>query len=149
MSENYVESKLRVKKEKGKKKKDKFKFDLFDDEKDQTAAFDQELGIKTRMTIENLLRFIKKSRHLIHADFSNTGMSEKILWYFGRSMRRSRSLRAVHLSDNPGMTPRVVEYLKQRIHAKEQTDMINTIDFTKLPSLINKKAEILQEKPEQ
>ena len=95
------------------------------------------------MTIENLLRFIKKSRHLIHADFSNTGMSEKILWYFGRSMRRSRSLRALHLSDNPGITPRVIQYLKSRIHANTSQETINRIDFTKLPSVIDSKNELL------
>ena len=39
MSQNYTESKLRVKKKVGKTKKDKFVFDVFDDQKDQTDIF--------------------------------------------------------------------------------------------------------------
>lgn len=141
MSENYVETKLKVKKERGRTKKKKYKFDIFDEEKDQTEVFNEQLSKKTRMTIENLLRFIKKCHFLIHADFSDTGMSEKILWYFGRSMRRTKSLRALHLSNNPGITPRVVEYLKKRIHAQEGQEIVNSIDFTKLPSNMKKRAE--------
>jgi hypothetical protein len=79
--------------------------------KDRKDVFKKKLSKKNKIIIENLCRFIKNSRVLQHADFSNTGMTEKILWYFGRTMRRTRSLRALHLSDNPGITPRLLQYL--------------------------------------
>jgi hypothetical protein len=47
-------------------------------------------------------------------------MSEKILWYFGKALRRTKSLRAIHLSGNPGITKRLIDYLKKRVHCAEE-----------------------------
>jgi len=74
-------------------------------------VFSDELTPNAVTAIENLCNFIKKNTSLIHADFSHTGLNEKQLWYFGRAMRRSKSLRSLHLCGNPGITPRLKEYL--------------------------------------
>ena len=96
--------------------------------------------MNARIAIENLCKFIKRSTNLIHADFSHTGLSEKQLWYFGRTMRRSKSLRALHLSGNPGITERLVEFLGKRIHCIDD-DKGNSIDILNLPSAIKHREE--------
>lgn len=116
------------------KKKDSVPISEEDFEKDQHAVFTEELPEKARVAIENLVNFIKKNKFLIHADLSFTGMSEKQLWYFGRAMRRSFSLRGLHLSGNPGITPRLKAYLSQRARCMDE-EPDNFIDFVKLPSL--------------
>ena len=55
-------------------------------------------------------------------------------------MRRSKSLRGIHLSCNPGLTPKLVDYLKKRIHSIDEQE-INTIDFRKLPSILQLREE--------
>lgn len=82
--------------------------------------------------MENLTNFIKRNNYLIHADLSNTGLNERALWYFGRAMRRSKSIRGLHLSGNPGITPRLIEYLKNRAHCIHEEDRF--LDQAKLPS---------------
>jgi hypothetical protein len=47
-------------------------------------------------------------------------MSEKILWYFGKALRRTKSLRAIHLSGNPGITKRLIDFFKKRVHCAEE-----------------------------
>jgi len=61
-----------------------------------------------------------------------------MIWAFGRALRRSKSLRAVHLSGNPGLSDEgkaktLIDYLVTRAHAV-LIDRYNVIDFNKLPS---------------
>ena len=118
-----------------KKKKDEVIISEEDYVKDQYAIFNEELAEKAKVAIENLVNFIKKNKFLIHADLSFTGLSEKQLWYFGRAMRRSFSLRALHLSGNPGITPRLKQYLSERAHCMPE-EPENFIALLKLPSLL-------------
>jgi len=55
----------------------RLEFDMFDAEKDKTEIFDAELSVSARVAIENLCKFIRRNKGLIHADFSYTGLSEK------------------------------------------------------------------------
>ena len=95
--------------------------------------FDQ-LEPKAQHTIECLCKFIKRNKNLVHVDFSHTGLTEKQMWYFGRTMRRSYSLRSLHLSGNPGITRRLKDYLQARAHCSAPV-IQNTIDMMQLPSL--------------
>lgn len=76
----------------------------------------------------------------MHLNLSNCGLYEKQIWHFGAILRRSKTLRALHLGGNPGVTPRVVEYLKIRTHGKI-AEPLNIIDFDKMPSNILKDYE--------
>ena len=55
------------------------------------------------------------------------------MWHFGEALKRSKSLRAIHLSGNPGITIELVEHLVKRIHGINCAD-VNHIDFTEMPS---------------
>ena len=44
-----------------------------------------------------------------------TGLTEQQMWYFGRALKHSKSLRSIHLSQNPGITDRLKEFLSERI----------------------------------
>ena len=64
-----------------------------------------------------------------------------MIWAFGRALRRSKSLRAVHLSGNPGLSDEgkakiLIDYLVTRAHAV-LIDRYNVIDFNKLPSNVS------------
>mmetsp|Transcript_33923 Transcript_33923/g.52238 ORF Transcript_33923/g.52238 Transcript_33923/m.52238 type:complete len:176 (+) Transcript_33923:195-722(+) len=128
-----------VKKRKGKKKKrKKAKLDMddfFDEEKDRTDLFDEKLNEHAKFAIECICSFLRRNINLIHLDLSNTGLSEKQLWYFGRALRRTKSLRAIHLNGNPGITSRLLEYLRWRAHCQPE-DKENFIDFTKMPTIL-------------
>ena len=121
------------KKKQQRKKQDLFIVDDVDRDKDRLDEFDEELTEAATTSIEFLVKFIKRNRALIHADFSNTGLNEKQLWYFGRAMRRSKSLRSLHLSGNPGITDRLIAYLTERAHCIPEQPT-NELDFSELPS---------------
>ena len=57
----------------------------------------------TETNMDNLVKFIKASKKLIHVDLTNTGLSGKIIELFGSALRRSVSIRSLHLSGNPGL----------------------------------------------
>jgi hypothetical protein len=107
--------------------------DKLDREKEKLDVFTDVLTPNAAAAIENLCKFIKSDPVLIHVDFSNTGLSEKQLWYFGRAMRRSKSLRALHLCGNPGITDRLKTFLKERARCLHDYQ-INHIDSSILPS---------------
>ena len=73
--------------------------------------------IQTHIMV-NLSNFIKYNKNLLHLDLSNTGMTEDMLWNIGTAMRRSRSMVALHLSGNPGVTQALKDYLEQRVRCK-------------------------------
>ena len=129
-------------------------FDVFDDEKDQTDVWSAELekmSRNERMATEDLCKFIRKNRELIHVDLSYAGLSEVQLWYFGRVMRRAKSVRSLHLTgnrkiDKESITPRLTKYLHARAHCSPESDLYaNLIDFSKLPSTLKMRSIMLEE----
>lgn len=105
----------------------------FDFVKDKLEVFNTKISDQARVCIENLCQFVQKNKNLIHVDLSNTGLSEKQMWFFGRALRRSKSIRCLHLSGNPGITRRLKDYLCERAHCIRQEPR-NTIDMFHLPS---------------
>ena len=61
---------------------------------------------------------IKRNRKLLHLDLSCTNLSEYMLWHIGKALSRARSVIAVHLSGNYGVTERLVDLLRTRIRCK-------------------------------
>ena len=43
---------------------------------------------------------IKRHSNLIHLNLSSTGLYEELLRHFGKALRRSKALQAIHLSGN-------------------------------------------------
>ena len=78
-------------------------------------------------------------------DSSYANLSEIQLWYFGRTLRRAKSIRSVHLTGNrnfktDSITPRLISYLRERIHTIPEKEITqNLLDIHKLPSYINLK----------
>ena len=99
-------------------------YEIFHEDKDQLAVFGEALENLTdfdKMDVENLCKFIKRNSHLLHVDVSYVGLSEIQLWYFGRTLRRAKSIRSLHASGNrtnnqDSITPRLKAYLLHRIH---------------------------------
>jgi hypothetical protein len=56
-----------------------------------------------------------------------------MLWYFGRALRRSKSLRGLHLSGNPGITSKLKAFLKERLRCLNY-EKTNVIDLSLIPS---------------
>ena len=80
-----------------------------------------------------ICEFIKKNKNLIHVDLSHCGLSELNMWFFGRTLRRAKSLRVIHLSGNPGITTALIDFLHTRTHAVIR-EKVNSIDFRAMPS---------------
>ena len=72
--------------------------------------------------LENLLRFIKYNKHLIHLDLSYTRLDEMMINLLGTSLRRAKSLVAVHFTGNPGVKKEPSDYLQQRVHCRSHKD---------------------------
>lgn len=108
-------------------------YEPFEYEKDRLDVFRKKLDENSKSIMTNLCKFIARNKNLIHADFSHTGLNEKMLWYFGRTMRRTHSLRSLHLSGNPGISKRLKQYLHKRAHCADKIE-VNIIDMNLLPS---------------
>lgn len=68
---------------------------------------------------------VKHNLKLQHLNLSYTGMSQYMLLQFGPALRRSRSLLALHLSGNPGLSQDLKSHLHQRTHSQPYIDPIN------------------------
>lgn len=99
----------------------------------------EELTDSAQHAIDQLCKFIKRNKSLLHLDLSHTGLSEKQLWHFGAALRRSKSLRALHLTGN-AITDRLIDYLVERAHA-HKVEHQNFIDFRRLPSTLKFRGE--------
>lgn len=108
-------------------------YEPFEYEKDRLDVFRKKLDENSKSIMTNLCKFIARNKNLIHADFSHTGLNEKMLWYFGRTMRRTHSLRSLHLSGNPGISKRLKQYLHKRAHCANKIEL-NIVDMNLLPS---------------
>jgi len=91
--------------------------------------------------IKHLHKFLKLDPLLVHVELTNVGLCDKMLETFGVALRRSKSLKALHLSGNPGLSDRskaekLIDFLVKRAHAVK-VDSHNVINFRKLPSNLN------------
>ena len=65
--------------------------------------------------MENLCMFIKKNSNLLHLDLSHMSIHTEMIKEIGPAMTRAKSMIALHLSGNPGVTKDVKKYFRQRI----------------------------------
>ena len=56
---------------------------------------------------DQLLRFIRYGKRLVHLDLTCTNISEAMFLHMLPGIKKSRSLMAVHFSGNPGVTKHV------------------------------------------
>ena len=66
--------------------------------------------------------FIKYNIHLVSLNLENTGLIEPAVVYLGSLLTKSQGLRCLHLCANEGITPGVVEEVRERIKAKVVTE---------------------------
>lgn len=62
-----------------------------------------------------LTTFVKHNKNLVHLDLSHTGLPELVVRTIGISLRRARSIQALHLCGNPGVTQECIEFLATRV----------------------------------
>ena len=70
----------------------------------------------------SLVRHNKKLQHL---DMANTGLSEVFLFDMLPALRRTRSLLAFHVSTNPGITERLVEFYQEKLSIADEVAPCN------------------------
>jgi hypothetical protein len=75
---------------------------------------------------------IKFNPKFIHFDLTSTGLNKFLIFELGKMLKRSRSLLAIHMSENPGLSEENVSYLRRRIVARpnENIGRFNRINNT-------------------
>ncbi len=69
--------------------------------------------------IDNLGKFIKYNKNLLHIDLSYTRLDADSLIKIGTYLRRAKSLLSIHFSGNPGVNSQVKAYLLDKLHGKD------------------------------
>ena len=82
-------------------------------------------------TMDCFMDFIKYNPNLIHLDLQSTNLHEPALRFIGRMLKRAQSLRTLHLCNNPGLSQKMVEWLRKRISALEYVEPIYIKQFKK------------------
>ena len=72
---------------------------------------------------ESLSKAIKRNKHLLHFDLTSTGLPALVIKEIGLSMKRAGSLLAIHLTDNPGLTPENLELVPKTIKCRPVEDI--------------------------
>ena len=90
----------------------------------ERAVREHRMLVKTALT-----KFIKYNQNLQHLNLSHTGLNENVLKKVCTSLSKSRALICIHLSGNPGINDKNVNFLKERIHCREQR-AFKAIDWT-------------------
>ena len=67
-------------------------------EKEKLYLFEDELAESSQLAVNNICDFMTGNKNLVHIDFTNTGLTEQQMWFFGRAMLHAPSLRSIHLS---------------------------------------------------
>jgi hypothetical protein len=70
-----------------------------------------------------LARLIKFNAKFLHFDLTGTGLTRFMIFHIGKQLKRSRSLLAIHLGANPGLTEETIAYLRGRISARPNEDI--------------------------
>ena len=68
-------------------------------------------------------KLIKHSKILTHINLTGTGLSAEVIYEMGNSLRKCRSILVIHLSGNPGLTQKNLEYLSTRIRCRQNEDI--------------------------
>lgn len=79
------------------------------------------------LVVRHLSSFIKYNKNLLHLDLSSTGLCDDMLKCFGVALRRAKTLLSLHLSGNPGVTPQVKAYLKERAHCVDKEEPLTEL----------------------
>ena len=87
-------------------------------------------------------KIIKHSRTLIHMNLTGCGLSAGVIYEMGNSLRRARSILVIHLSGNPGLTTKNMEYLNTRIKCRQNEDIERFTRVSQSVRLILKEAGI-------
>lgn len=59
-----------------------------------------------------LAEILKKNKSLVHLNLDSVGLTEAMVCIIGKTMRRAKSLLAIHLSFNPGTLPRTINTVR-------------------------------------
>ena len=62
-----------------------------------------------------IIHFIKYNKNLLHLNLSHTCLNEQALSEIGASLKKGKSILALHLTGNPGITDNLKTYLFNRI----------------------------------
>ena len=127
-----------------KKKRKTFKVDpekLTDEEKklyyrelERASIPPQELYVA-----DCLSKFIKYNPNLHHLDVQCCGLTKHILKEIAIALRKSRSLIGIHLSENPGLSAEIKEFIRERVHCKPSDfEENNMIDLRRYDNLFKK-----------
>lgn len=61
---------------------------------------------------------MKYNKNLLHLDLSYTRLSSLSIKEIGSTLKKAKSLLAIHFSGNPGINNEVKEYIRDRIKCK-------------------------------
>jgi hypothetical protein len=75
-----------------------------------------------QQAVENLSKFIRRNRQLIHLNLESTGLTYEMIKFLLRAVNRSKSLQAIHLCGNPGINE------IKLIH--DTVELLNPINFS-------------------
>ena len=93
---------------------------------DETVWYMQvKLNAFNKSVINLLSEIIKKNKSLLHLNLDATGLSEATVCMIGKTMRRAKSLLSIHLSNNPGTSPRAVKTISETIHAYTRKNLLH------------------------
>lgn len=79
------------------------------------------------LMIENLGRFIKYNKNLLHLDLSYTRLDEETLTKIGIFLRRAKSLLSIHLSGNLGVNQNLKFFLLKRLHGRDEQNSLENL----------------------
>ena len=82
------------------------------------------LSEKNQLFMDSLKNFIKYNPYLVHLDLQTTGLSAPIIRLIGHMITRATGLQCIHLCGNEGITDDMIEWLRKRIHAKEDVEPV-------------------------
>ena len=86
-----------------------------------------------------LSKFIKYNPNLHHLDVQCCGLTKHILKEIAIALRKSRSLIGIHLSENPGLSAEIKEFIRERVHCKPSDfEENNMIDLRRYDNLFKK-----------
>ena len=77
-----------------------------------------ELSDFNKEVVECFKDFIKYNVNLVHLNLEKTGLSEPAIKYIAALLRKSQALRCIHLCGNEGLSPELIEWVRERVHAK-------------------------------
>ena len=73
--------------------------------------------------MSNLRSFIVRNKSLMHLNLTNTGLNFEMLKKIMQAIKRSRSLEAVHLCNNPGLhTSEIIPYAAELLNPINLSD---------------------------